>query len=293
MNEPIVVGFDGSPESGAAADWAAREAVRTGRRLDLVRAWPWPPSHALGREDALRWSRAELARQEAALRAEHEGLTTTSVQVTDDPETALAAVGEGAAMLVLGSRGLGALHGYLVGSVSHGVLARATCPVVLVRPGDPAGGTGPDAAGDAGAGVMLWLDLRHPCDAVVEFAFEAAAGRAVPLMVRHAWDVPGGREYLGFVSAGPMEESVAEDSRQSLDATLRRWRGLYPEVRVDAEAVRGPAAHALVTASASASADLVVLGKHLRRPGPGAHVGPVAHAAVHHVACPVAVVPYL
>lgn len=45
---PIVVGFDGSPESAAAADWAAREAVCRGLPLALVQAWPWPPRHVLG-----------------------------------------------------------------------------------------------------------------------------------------------------------------------------------------------------------------------------------------------------
>jgi nucleotide-binding universal stress UspA family protein len=291
VTKPIVVGFDGSPESEAAVGWAAREALHTGRRLDLLRAWPWPASHALGREDALRWSLAELAEREETERAAHEGLTTSSRQVTADPARALATAGEDAAMLVLGSRGLGALQGFLMGSVSHDVLAHAVCPVVLVRPVGPPGGAGRDAAAGDGAGVMLWLDLRHPCDAVVEFAFEAAASRAAGLTVRHAWEVPGGREYLGFVSSGPSEASVAAETRQALDDTLRRWRGLYPEVPVDTGLVRGPAAHALV--AAAAGAELLVLGRHVRRPGVGFHVGPVAHAAAHHVACPVAVVPYL
>ncbi|GAA4990646.1 hypothetical protein GCM10025734_17610 [Kitasatospora paranensis] len=108
--------------------------------------------------------------------------------------------------------------------------------------------------------------------------------------MRHAWDVPGGREYLGFVSAGPLEDAAAAEARRNLDATLRRWRGLYPEVDTVVGTVRGSAARALVTAAAGA--DLLVLGRHIRRSSLGAHVGPVTHAAVHHVACPVAVVPY-
>lgn len=41
----VVVGIDGSPQSMAAADWAALEARRTGRPLRLVHAWhPRPPT---------------------------------------------------------------------------------------------------------------------------------------------------------------------------------------------------------------------------------------------------------
>jgi nucleotide-binding universal stress UspA family protein len=43
---------------------------------------------------------------------------------------------ENAALLVIGSRGRGDMKSALLGSVSHGVLSKATCPVVIV----PAGG---------------------------------------------------------------------------------------------------------------------------------------------------------
>ncbi|MDH6144283.1 nucleotide-binding universal stress UspA family protein [Kitasatospora sp. GP30] len=67
MEGPIVVGFDGSPESAAAADWAAREAVCRGLPLALVQAWPWPPRHVLGSEDAVSWGKARLTGKEAEL----------------------------------------------------------------------------------------------------------------------------------------------------------------------------------------------------------------------------------
>ncbi|GAA4073638.1 hypothetical protein GCM10022233_58930 [Streptomyces shaanxiensis] len=39
MIGPVVAGVDGWPEGFAAADWAAREALRRGLSLRLVHAW--------------------------------------------------------------------------------------------------------------------------------------------------------------------------------------------------------------------------------------------------------------
>ncbi|WP_179202557.1 universal stress protein, partial [Streptomyces caniscabiei] len=43
---------------------------------------------------------------------------------------------------------------------------------------------------------------------------------------------------------------------------------------------------------ASRDACLVVVGRHVRRSPLGAHIGPVAHAVLHHAGVPVAVVPH-
>lgn len=42
---------------------------------------------------------------------------------------------EDAALVVIGSRGRGDVKSALLGSVSHGVASKATCPVVIVPPG--------------------------------------------------------------------------------------------------------------------------------------------------------------
>jgi nucleotide-binding universal stress UspA family protein len=44
---------------------------------------------------------------------------------------------EDAALVVIGSRGRGDVKSALLGSVSHGVASKATCPVVIVPPGAP------------------------------------------------------------------------------------------------------------------------------------------------------------
>src|SRR5271155_3971847 len=40
----IVVGVDGSVDSGSALEWAARQAELTGLALEIVAAWEWPSS---------------------------------------------------------------------------------------------------------------------------------------------------------------------------------------------------------------------------------------------------------
>ncbi|MCX4690288.1 universal stress protein [Kitasatospora purpeofusca] len=289
MNGPIVVGFDGSPESVTAAGWGAREALLRGLPLELVQAWPWPRTDVLGGDDAISWSRKKLAAKETELRAVlTAGAGITSAHVHQDPAEALEAAGRNATVLVLGSRGLSTVRGFLVGSVSQEVLRRARCPVVLVRAEEDGGTTAPPDAADGD--VVLGLDLKHPCDDVIAFAFEAAKLRSARLRVVHTWAPPISSEYTALAAVGSMYGELAAVEQRRLTDTLAPWRSRCAQVTVNATLVRDNAAAGVVEASAGAG--LLVVGRRIRRSPIGAHIGPVAHAAIHHVKCPVAVVPY-
>ncbi len=202
MSRNVTVGLDGSPESRAAAEWAAREAGRRGLPLRLLHVRepaPAPltyPPPAAAAETFQDW--ADRIPREAAdgIRLRHPGVEVAVELHEGAPDAVLTAAAGDAELLVLGSRGLGGLGGYLVGSVGLAVAARVERPVVFVRAGEQAADEhAMDLAGIPSAAtgfrpVVLGLDADSPDDTVLAFAFEAAARRAAPLRAVHAWNLP-------------------------------------------------------------------------------------------------------
>ncbi|MFF4979138.1 universal stress protein [Streptomyces sp. NPDC001046] len=282
MGRRVVVGLDGSAESRAAAEWAAREAERRFLPLGLVHVWepvPAPVALArfLGAEERQGWT--ERVRREVVevLRLRHAGLEVSVEQVSGRPAEALAEAAKDAELLVLGSRGLSGIGGFLVGSVGRAVLARAEQPVVLVRAGERT----------AGGPVVLGLDTEHPDDTLLTFAFEAAARRVTPLRVVHVWNPPPYAAY-GLPADPELDAALGKQDAATLTEVLHRWKERHPAVEVIEESRPGSPAVHLVDAAREAS--LVVVGRRTRRSPLGAHIGPVTHAVLHHATVPVAVV---
>lgn len=300
----ITVGLDGSPESLAAADWAAREAVERDASLRLLHGGeqmrylyaPLAGVPAPGALDAQReWAAYLLGETESRFAQRHPGLRITTQQTEEQAVPALLAAAENSELLVLGSRGLGGLAGFLVGSVSLAVVARSSRPVVLIRAGESAANEDlPEAAeavstATAYRDVVLGLDLQDPEDAVTGFAFEAAQRRAADLRVVHGWSLPAAYGYGAAMDAG-LDDELAEQVRHRLTDVLRPWKDKYPGVEVREQAVVGGAGRHLVHASRDAA--LVVVGRKNRRSPVGGHIGPVTHAALQHACAPVAVIPH-
>src|SRR5690606_16196475 len=175
MSRTIVAGLDGSPESRAAAEWAAREARLRGLPLRLLHVREREAEAAVASQhpgsspEGGHWS--VLSEAAEGLRLRHTGVGVVADQRDGRPVEVLA----------LGSRGLGPLGGFLVGSVGLGVVARARRPVVLVRAGEQAADEHePDPAGIPSAAtpyrpVLLGVDAARPDAEVIGFAFAAAA----------------------------------------------------------------------------------------------------------------------
>ncbi|MFI6154377.1 universal stress protein [Kitasatospora sp. NPDC051170] len=284
MTRIVAAGVDGSPESAAAAHWAAEEALRRGAVLRLLYAWPWLTDGVSSFAEPDDLPAAALQTLEAAaaeVRERHSGLEVRTDAVLDSPVDGLvAAVPAGEAeLLVLGSRGLGGFSGLLLGSVSMAVAGRSAVPVVVVREAS-GGGTGGE--------VVVGVDAHSPEEEVLAFAFREAALRGARLRAVHGWDLPPVFGYAGgAVPAAEVAQLEALEAKL-LSLAVAAQREEHPEVEV-VEDVRLGAARGLVEASAGAA--LVVVGRRRRPVEFGPRLGRVAHAALHHAQAPVAVVP--
>lgn len=148
------------------------------------RARPTPYLRVGGTERA--WAERTLEEAVRSVRSAHPGLRITERLVCDATVTALVTAADDAEMLVLGSPGPGPVGGFVTGSVSQRVVARADHPVVLVRAGRSAAdehlpaadGLAPEEIPETPyRDVVLGLRVDRPCDEVLDFAFEAARRR--------------------------------------------------------------------------------------------------------------------
>ncbi|WP_030160227.1 universal stress protein [Streptomyces sp. NRRL S-244] len=330
-NAPVVAAVDGSEHSLRALEWARTEALRHGTALVVAHVLPdsaqlyaarrssladpsQPEQYADPVGERVRDILAGAGELPAEVRYESlEGSVPEALRVS----------GEGARMLVMGSRGHGGFAALLLGSNSRAVASSAACPVVVVphaarsagaEDGAGAGaetdaeaGAGDDAEAGAGAGpssgrVVLGLHAAETADDVVAFAFAEAAARGTTVQVVSAYAIPPAPTMMvdsPFQVIPP--EGLADDGnavpaeREMLRSQTERlapFRARWPQVPVEQAAAPGDAAERLVTASRSAA--LVVVGRHHPRRSLGSlMIGSVAHALLHHAHGPVAVVPTL
>ncbi|MFI1533135.1 universal stress protein [Streptomyces anandii] len=298
MSRTITVGIDDSPASRAAADWAASEARLRGLPLKIVHVQePTPRRLAqtplLDLEGYQRWAgrlTGDFA-QDALVR--HPGIEVVTEQLTGNVAEELCEAAGSAEMIVLGSRGLSGLRGFMVGSVSQGVVARAEHPVVLVRAEEQAAGAqrtdtgGPPSTETPSRPVVLGLDMEHPDDTLLGFAFDAAAFRKAALRVVHAWPDPATSHHR-FPGGVGLHGTFETGQAALLSKVLRPWRRKFPDVEVVEASRCGSPQQVLVDSAGDAC--LVVVGRRIRTGAFTGHIGHVAHSALHHIAAPVAIV---
>jgi len=284
-----VVGVDGSRESLDAVAWAAADAVHRKCLLRIVYAFVWPTEYApipgpvpspyeQGVQEAAAQTLADAA---AHARATAPGLDVSTDLQTQQPTAALLAASEHARTVVVGNRGRGGFTGLLLGSVGVELAAHAACPVVIVRHADRP--VGPEAGR-----IVVGIDGSHDAERALQFAFEQAAYRDAGLTAVLAYQWPESTGPGDMLPLAYDPDVLYDDERRALTESMGGWAEKYPDVPVRHTAVRGrPAA---VLTELSAGAELLVVGSRGRGGFAGLLLGSVSQAAIHHAACPVAVV---
>ncbi|MFF3890084.1 universal stress protein [Streptomyces sp. NPDC001914] len=284
VHGPVVVGADGSEGAAAAVRWAAREAACRDAPLHIVCATALDtlaadvPSESVVQR-ALDAGSAAVKSAVAIAETEAPGIRVVPVVSREAAGQALLEAAGDDGLVVVGSRGAGGFSALLVGSVGLCVAAYATGPVVVVR----------GERDHVATGVVL-VAVRDERDlGVLRFAARTA--------VRHKASVSVLSTYAYYQYAGSMVPmlgdltEVAQEQASYANRLAAPVRDEFPGLTVTSDLVRAHSpAGALV--DASAHADLLVVGARRPTHAPGAPLGHVVHAVLHHAHCPVAVVPH-
>lgn len=286
----IVVGVDGSEHSTRALRWAAEQAALEHRVLLVVSVVD--PSHAPGRHSSprqrstlfetglesvhdLAWDAVDLAREL------HPGIEAHAEAFPGDAREVLLDLSADAHLVVVASRGLGSVRSLLLGTVSTAVVKAAHCPVVVCRP---------PTQRERIRGVLVAADGTPESLPVIEFAFQQAAARGLPLTVLHCfWDavaaVAGFREASGEI----LNEPHLEELRVLLAESIAGFGEKYPEVSVTTKMRHGLVDEAL--SERGEDWDLIVVGRHPVTSLSRTIVGSIATAVIERAHSNVAVVP--
>jgi nucleotide-binding universal stress UspA family protein len=269
----VVVGVDGSLIAVRALDRAAQEAETRGATLRVV--------HAVSDRDT---AGPVLASAAARIRDHHPGLPVVTTASVAGTVQALVRESEGAALTVVGNRGLGGFTGLLVGSVGVRLAAHTRSPLLVVRGDHPC---------DGDRDVLLGLAGDADADAAA-YAFQEAEQRGARLRVLHSWIhrhvAPELPSMVPATSPGQREQARLDAAEEAVPRfSIADLHERYPAVTIEARTVRTSPAHALLEATREAGLAVVGVHHHAGRMRP--RLGPVAHTLLHRSHCPVVFVP--
>ncbi len=284
----VVVGIDGSTASRAALSWAAHEARLRDVSLLVVHSRFRPtydPVFAGGfylppiatesdeAEEVLRVA-AEMAQ-----RAEPGLVIEVSARPGPPALALLDAARDGAGLVVVGSRGLGAFGALFLGSVSIHLAAQSPVPVVVVPADVEFSTTGP---------VLVGVDGSSSSDVALGEAAREAARRQVPLDVVAAYTIPADPLVTSLTpSDDDLRAAFRARAHEVADAAAALAGRVDGELTVRTHVLEGPAAREIADAAAEAS--LVVVGSRGYGEVKGAVLGSVSQNLLRHARWPVLV----
>lgn len=137
----VVVGVDGSAVSEPALAYAFDAASLRG--ADLVAVHTWTDLLGTIQGQGAGWDAVQeeeeliLAERLAGWQEKYPDLRVRRSVTMERPAESLLEESANAELLVVGSRGRGGFHGMLLGSTSQALLYCTTCPLAIIRPGEP------------------------------------------------------------------------------------------------------------------------------------------------------------
>jgi nucleotide-binding universal stress UspA family protein len=284
----VVVGIDDSEGGRRALDTAVSEALLSHRPLHVVHTWAsYPTGYTAGTypktatelADSIReYAASVLATAATRVREENPTLQVTDELAAGDARQVLEDLSRDAAVLVVGSRGHGALKRMLLGSTSAWLARHAHSPLLVVRP----------SLDGEKRRVAVGTDGGHSSTQALAYAYEAASRRGVPLTVAYCYD-PIPWHINVNDDAVDLAPGEPEEVRRTLAEAVAGLSEKYPDVDVTLDGVPKSAADHLVELSDHVG--LVVVGSHRRSTlGRLTHLS-TSRVVVEHARCTVAVVP--
>ena len=278
----VLAGFDASPAAERAVRWAAVEAGLREVPLRVCHAWSWPYPERPENHDAMRVVRgmAALALDDGQRIAREAvpGLEVRPVLLKGTASGALLVASMGAALIVVGSRGVGGFDRLPLGSTAVNVPAHADRPVVVV----PA-----ESGSDRANQVVVGVDGSPASAAALRFALQEARLRdAVVRMVCAWWDPSALPSPEQLPRTDP--QTVMEQAKARFTSVVAPCLVDYPDVAIEDDFVQESPARAL--ADQAREAVLLVVGDRGLGSSPTSLLGGVARAVLHDAPAPVAIV---
>jgi nucleotide-binding universal stress UspA family protein len=271
----VVVGIGDGELDQVLLRWAGEEASARAAELLVCHVRERASLRVVGADEPA--AAAELLVGEAARTARtwFPELRVSTAVGDDRVVPALLRASLDARMLVLGARGSGGFAGLRLGSAAGEVAAHAECPVAVVRP---------PSSSDA-VDVVVGVDGSSHSDGTLRLAAAEARRFGGALVVVHSYRLPAPAEY--GPNAGVDEPHHRAAAEGLLDRALAQLGPARSELKIEARAMHGGAAAALLEAAADAA--LIVVGARGAGGFAGLTLGSVSQQVLRHAPCTVLV----
>jgi nucleotide-binding universal stress UspA family protein len=284
----ILLAIDGSDASTTAVQAVEALDLPAGAEVTLLTVVPdanwsygsWPAMEMVALNDVNRESTTDAHRRLAAIapRLRADGRSVRSVVRHGRVATEILEEAEriGAALIVVGARGVGAVERLLIGSVSSEVVDRAHCPVLVVRTASM-------------QRVLVATDGSADGDCAAEFVRASGLFRDPMLKVLSVIDT-GGPWWAGF-APDAYEAACEAAERHAAETARTTGERLGAEHVVSASRVRGgEVGSTILEEAADWGADVIVLGTRGHGLLHRSLVGSTSRRVLHHAPMSVLVV---